>query len=160
MRRAVARQGHRLSKSRVRDPRAVDFGRYYIVEPHRNQIIAGVNSRMMLEDVERWVTRPHVDHRSERERAEAEKQVRQTAYQMLGDFARLVDGIAKTPRLQELPEWLKVREYEEEFRHYFKGGVADLQASVANAPRAIDALNALIAQFPAASPRPTRKRSV
>lgn len=42
----------------------------------------------------------------------------------------------------------QLKEYEKEFRRYFKGGVADLRASVESAPRAVGALNAMIAQFP------------
>jgi hypothetical protein len=157
MRRAVARQGYRLTKSRVRDPRAVDFGRYYIVDG-RNQVIAGLGARMMLKDVERLVAQPGgvgADKLTARQRQESERQVRQTCHQMLADFARLIDAIPKTRRLQELAEWLKVKEYEQEFRHYFKGGIADLRASVESAPRAIDALNAIIAPFPK-GPAPRR----
>jgi hypothetical protein len=58
MRRAVARQGLFLSKSTRRDPRAVDYGCWYIIDPHSEQIIAGDQSRLSsLEDVERWVMR-------------------------------------------------------------------------------------------------------
>jgi hypothetical protein len=57
MRRALARQGYRLVKSRVRDPRAIDFGRYYIVDPDTNGIVAGGGHiRMTLPDVGRWAT--------------------------------------------------------------------------------------------------------
>jgi len=58
MRHALARQGYRLMKSRLRDECAIDFGRYYIVDPDRNSIVARGNFRMMIEDVDRWVNAP------------------------------------------------------------------------------------------------------
>jgi hypothetical protein len=60
LRRAVARQGYRLVKSRSRDPHAVDFGLYAVIEPTTggtvNPSIAG---RWIcswgLDDVEEWL---------------------------------------------------------------------------------------------------------
>jgi hypothetical protein len=60
LRRAIERQGYRLTKSRRRDPRAYDFGRYMIIEPNRKFVVAGANPNafsMTLDDVERWVER-------------------------------------------------------------------------------------------------------
>jgi ParB-like chromosome segregation protein Spo0J len=82
------------------------------------------------------------------DRDKTEAQVRQTAFQMLADFVRLTDGITKTPRLQELPEWLKNDEYEQDFRHYFKGGAAELKAGVEIYQRAVDDLKKMIRQLP------------
>jgi hypothetical protein len=85
----------------------------------------------------------------------AEEQVRQTTYQMLAEFSRLADGIAHTPRVQEVPEWIKTEEYEEAFRQYFKGGIKELQDASKNYQRAVDIINAMIAQFP----KPKRGRA-
>jgi hypothetical protein len=56
MRRAVARQGFRLMKSRRRDPGAPDFGRYVIAHANRNHIIYPPDGvfALTLEDVESW----------------------------------------------------------------------------------------------------------
>lgn len=54
LRAAVARQGFKLSRSRRRDPRAVDYGRYYVTEPTRNVVEAELTD---LDAVERWVNR-------------------------------------------------------------------------------------------------------
>ncbi|MGH3380230.1 MAG: hypothetical protein ACRDP6_36405 [Actinoallomurus sp.] len=57
LRRAAERQGYQLTKSRRRDPRAVDFGAYWIVDPNTNSIAAGdSNTGMSLDDVEAWLT--------------------------------------------------------------------------------------------------------
>jgi hypothetical protein len=56
LRRAVARQGYTLRKSRRRDPRALDFGLYAIGDPARGMLL--VDFRMTLADVESWVNRP------------------------------------------------------------------------------------------------------
>jgi hypothetical protein len=56
-RRAVERQGYILRKSRSRDPRAVDYGCYYIVND-RNTAVAGADlgrASMDLADVEAWL---------------------------------------------------------------------------------------------------------
>jgi hypothetical protein len=52
-------------RRRVRDPRAVNYGRWYIVDglpsrkkPEANQIIAGDKTPMLIKDVERWVMQP------------------------------------------------------------------------------------------------------
>jgi hypothetical protein len=53
----LARQGYTLSKSRRRDPRAFDFGRYVIIDPQTNGIVAGVIAGqygMDLDEAEEW----------------------------------------------------------------------------------------------------------
>jgi hypothetical protein len=61
LRRLAQRQGLKLVRSRRRDPRAADFGRYTLVDPDSNRAIAGEpSSSMTLDDVEAWLssTRP------------------------------------------------------------------------------------------------------
>lgn len=51
------RQGLRLVKSRRRDPRAADFGEYYISDANTNALLAGdYHSLPDLDAVERWLT--------------------------------------------------------------------------------------------------------
>lgn len=60
LRRAAARQGLQLIKSRRRDPRALDFGGWMIVEISTNKVVAGATPReysMSLDDVESYLTR-------------------------------------------------------------------------------------------------------
>jgi hypothetical protein len=56
LRRMAQRQGLLLQKSRRRDPRAIDYGRWLIVDPNRNAIVAGEPGRWTLDDVERFLT--------------------------------------------------------------------------------------------------------
>jgi hypothetical protein len=61
LRRMAERQGLKLVKSRRRDPLAVDYGRYVIVDPHSNRPVAGEfgsASAMSLDDVEAWLASP------------------------------------------------------------------------------------------------------
>ncbi len=61
VRRALDRQGYRLVKSRARDPRAVTFGGYMVVDPENNGAVAGGTGYgygLALEDVERWAGTP------------------------------------------------------------------------------------------------------
>ena len=44
LRRAAARQGYGLRKTRTRDPRAVDFGVYYLVD--QNDVIASEHASL------------------------------------------------------------------------------------------------------------------
>lgn len=65
VRRMAARQGLVVNKSRRRDPNALDYGRYWIVEPRRNVIatsLEGQEHGITLEEVEAWLRSP----RSER----------------------------------------------------------------------------------------------
>jgi hypothetical protein len=59
LRRAAARQGLRLEKSRRRDPRALGYGTYQLVNERTNQVTAGdltAGYGLTLEDVERALT--------------------------------------------------------------------------------------------------------
>jgi hypothetical protein len=57
LRAAVQRQGYQLIKSRRRDPRALDYGGYMIVNPHTSSIEAGdlTYGGMTLDQVEEWL---------------------------------------------------------------------------------------------------------
>ena len=54
------RQGYRLSKSRRRDPHALDYGRYHIFDLWLGTIVAGGHTRddyaLTLDDAEAWLT--------------------------------------------------------------------------------------------------------
>jgi hypothetical protein len=41
LRRMAERQGLRLEKSRRRDPRAIDYGTYHLIDPQTDSIVAG-----------------------------------------------------------------------------------------------------------------------
>lgn len=57
LRRMAERQGFALRKSRRRDPRAKDYGAYYLVEPHRADVIpANPDARLSLDQVEAILT--------------------------------------------------------------------------------------------------------
>jgi hypothetical protein len=57
LRRMAERQGHQLVKSRRRDPRAYDYGRYWITEPATKVIVAGHDRfGMSLDEAEVWLT--------------------------------------------------------------------------------------------------------
>lgn len=56
LRRAAARQGLTLHRSRARDPRAFAFGTYMLVDARHNFIVAGDHNQgfgLSLDDVER-----------------------------------------------------------------------------------------------------------
>lgn len=58
VRRGVQRQGYRLEKCRARDPRAVSYGLFRIVDPGTNTVQAGsdlAGYSMSVDDVERWL---------------------------------------------------------------------------------------------------------
>ena len=56
LRRMVQRRGYQLSKSRVRDPWAIGYGVYWIINPKNNSIEAGdPQNGMTLSEVERWL---------------------------------------------------------------------------------------------------------
>jgi hypothetical protein len=54
LRRMADRQGLRLVKSRRRDPRALDYGTYVLVDANHNIVVSG--EHMDLDDVERVLT--------------------------------------------------------------------------------------------------------
>lgn len=53
LRRMAERQGKLLRKSRRRDPRAIDFGTWSLVDPQHNVLLAQSDD---LDQVERWLT--------------------------------------------------------------------------------------------------------
>ncbi len=58
VRRALDRRGLVLHKSRRRDPRAIDFGGYMIVDAATNSVVAGASPvafSLTLADVEAWL---------------------------------------------------------------------------------------------------------
>jgi len=58
MRRMVQRRGYRLSRSRVRDPGAIGYGVYWIINPKYNLIEAGdPQNGMTLSEVEQWLAK-------------------------------------------------------------------------------------------------------
>lgn len=55
LRRMAGRQGLVLSKSRRRDPRAIDYGSYWLSDLYRNYLVAGGEWGMSLDDVEAFL---------------------------------------------------------------------------------------------------------
>lgn len=62
LRRMAARQGLRLVKSRRRDPRAFDYGRYMLLDEQTNGVVAGTEvigqPSWDLDDVEERLNAP------------------------------------------------------------------------------------------------------
>jgi len=58
LRRMANRQGLALQKSRRRDPYALEYGNYWLVNPQVNAVIAGGKVGVSLDDVEEWLTTP------------------------------------------------------------------------------------------------------
>lgn len=56
LRRAASRQGLGLQKSRRRDPRALDYGGYWLFDISTNGLVAGGEWGMSLDEVEEWLT--------------------------------------------------------------------------------------------------------
>jgi hypothetical protein len=59
LRRMANRQGYRLIKSRRRDPRALGYGGYMIVDASANAVVAGELDSpraLNLDEVEAWLT--------------------------------------------------------------------------------------------------------
>mgnify|MGYP000956423648 CR=1 FL=1 len=44
IRRIAERRGLRLEKSRRRDPHAIDFGGYMLIDAHKNQVVMGATN--------------------------------------------------------------------------------------------------------------------
>ena len=60
MRRRLERRGYRLMKSRRRDPDALEYGTYQVIEIRHNSLAFGDTNHgfgMSLEDVEDWLNR-------------------------------------------------------------------------------------------------------
>jgi hypothetical protein len=61
LRRMAARQGLILHKSRRRDPNAIGYGGYMLVNAEMNAVVHGELdsfNALSLDDVEAWLTRP------------------------------------------------------------------------------------------------------
>ena len=60
LRRMAERQGYALRKSSRRDPRAIDYGMYMLVDPQNNTVVAGAEGtgrpNLSLDDIEAWLT--------------------------------------------------------------------------------------------------------
>ena len=59
VRRMAQRQGLAVKKSRRRDPRALNYGTYWIVDPFKNTVVAGDTNNgygMGLDEVEAWLS--------------------------------------------------------------------------------------------------------
>jgi hypothetical protein len=59
LRRMASRQGLAIRKSRTRDPRAIDYGRWAIIDPYADAVVAGTEAigrpHWTLDDVERYL---------------------------------------------------------------------------------------------------------
>lgn len=55
LRKMAKRQGYELQKSRRRDPRAIDYGGWMIVDPDSNGVVEGSNYSMDLDAIEEWL---------------------------------------------------------------------------------------------------------
>jgi hypothetical protein len=58
LRRVAERQGLKLHKSRRRDPRALDYGGYWLIEPTRNIAVAGGDRGVALEAIAEYLGEP------------------------------------------------------------------------------------------------------
>jgi hypothetical protein len=56
LRRMAERQRLQLVKSRRRDPKAFDFGRYWLHD-QKGKVVLGGESGVSLDDIEGWLTR-------------------------------------------------------------------------------------------------------
>jgi hypothetical protein len=60
LRRMAQRQGLRIEKSRRRDPRAVDYGGYMLIEASRNELVLGASHHAYdatLDEIESYLNR-------------------------------------------------------------------------------------------------------
>jgi hypothetical protein len=55
IRRSAERQGLQLHRSRRRDPRALDYGKYWLIDPTTRESIFGGTYGKTLEEVESWL---------------------------------------------------------------------------------------------------------
>ena len=55
LRRMAQRQGLEIKKSRRRDPRAIDFGFYWVINPDTDEVAAGDPSGLTLGQVEAFL---------------------------------------------------------------------------------------------------------
>jgi hypothetical protein len=56
LRRMAQRQGLRLIKSRRRDPRALDYGTYWLADAYTSLELTGGPHGIRLDEVETWLT--------------------------------------------------------------------------------------------------------
>jgi hypothetical protein len=61
LRRAAKRQGLRLIKSRTRDPRALDYGGYWLMDDAQQRAYGPIPSGMTLDEVERFLDLPSTE---------------------------------------------------------------------------------------------------
>ena len=54
LRRQAHRQGFMLKKSRRRVPEALDYGRFWLIDPHANGLVTS-ESGLDLDEVEEWL---------------------------------------------------------------------------------------------------------
>jgi hypothetical protein len=70
LRRMAERQGLYLRKSRRRDPLALDYGGYQLIEPGSNSLVSGELARhefgASLDDIEAFLLRPRADRHTDR----------------------------------------------------------------------------------------------
>ncbi len=57
LRRAARRQGLHLEKSRTRDPQALDYGRYWLLDD-RNIVVYGHRHRATLDQIAEYLNEP------------------------------------------------------------------------------------------------------
>jgi hypothetical protein len=57
LRRAARRQGLHLEKSRTRDPQALDYGRYWLLDD-RNIVVYGHRYRATLDQIAKYLQEP------------------------------------------------------------------------------------------------------
>ncbi len=57
LRRAARRQGLHLEKSRTRDPRASDYGKYWLLDD-RNIVVYGHRHRATLDQIAKYLQEP------------------------------------------------------------------------------------------------------
>lgn len=55
LRNAARRQGYQIVKSGRREPRALDYGTYMIVDPNTSAVEGGGHGGMSLDDAEKWL---------------------------------------------------------------------------------------------------------
>lgn len=58
LRRAAKRQGLRLEKSRLRDPRAIGFGGYMLVDNNTDAVVGGASYSLDLDAAENYLIGP------------------------------------------------------------------------------------------------------
>jgi hypothetical protein len=57
LRRMADRQGLKLTRSRRRDPRALDYGLYWLAEIRSDTLVTS-ESGMTIDQIEAWLTQP------------------------------------------------------------------------------------------------------